>query len=159
MHLSVNLPLPSESNITTRRPENIAHINKRKVDMVKPDKFDGSTSWVNFKSHFEICAELNGWTLTEKGMYLDVALRGQAQSVLGNLPTEDRCNYMYRLLSKALEESFLPSNQTEQAVAGTKAEGLRVITGTWAGLASTGKLGLSNSTYRSKEHTCQGTVH
>jgi hypothetical protein len=52
------------------RPENIAHINKRKVDMVKPDKFDGSTSWVNFKSHFEICAELNGWTLTEKGMYL-----------------------------------------------------------------------------------------
>jgi hypothetical protein len=61
------------------RPENIAHINKPKVDIVKPDKFDGSTSWVNFKSHFEICAELNGWTLTEKGMYLAVALRGQAQ--------------------------------------------------------------------------------
>ena len=57
-----NLPLTVESNITTRRPENIAHINKRKVDMVKPDKFDGSTSWVNFKSHFEICAELNEWT-------------------------------------------------------------------------------------------------
>jgi hypothetical protein len=45
--------------------------------MVKPDKFDGSTSWVNFKSHFEICAELNGWMLTEKGMYLAVALQGQ----------------------------------------------------------------------------------
>ena len=106
-----NFPLTSESNITTRRPENIAHINKRKVDMVKPDKFDGSTSWVNFKSHFEIFAELNGWTLIEKGMYLAVALRGQAQSVLGNLPAEDKCNY--RLLSKALEERFLPSNQTE----------------------------------------------
>jgi hypothetical protein len=79
--------------------------------MVKSDKFDGSTSWVNFKSHFKICAELNGWTLTEKGMYLAVALRGQAQSILGNLPTEDRCNYT--LLSKALEEMFLPSNQTE----------------------------------------------
>jgi hypothetical protein len=44
-------------------------------------------------------------------MYLAVALRGQAQSVLGNLPTEDRCNY--RLLGKALEERSLPSNQTE----------------------------------------------
>jgi hypothetical protein len=59
------LPLTSESNITTHRPENIVHINKRKVDMVKPDKFDGSTSWVNFKSDFEICAELNGWTLID----------------------------------------------------------------------------------------------
>jgi hypothetical protein len=44
-------------------------------------------------------------------MYLAVALRDQAQSVLGNLPAEDKCNY--RLLSKALEERFLPSNQTE----------------------------------------------
>ena len=101
----------NENNITTRRSENIARSDKRKTDIVKPDKFDGSASWIDFKSHFEVCAELNKWTFTEKGMYLAVALRGQAQSVLGNLPVGDRCNY--RLLSNALEERFLPPNQTE----------------------------------------------
>ena len=38
-------------------------------------------------------------------------MRGQAQGVLGNLPEGDKCNY--RLLCKALEERFSPTNQTE----------------------------------------------
>lgn len=49
----------NETNITTRRPENIAQADKRKVDIVKTDKFDEGTSWLDFKSHFEVCAELN----------------------------------------------------------------------------------------------------
>ena len=94
----------NETNITTRRPENIARSDKRKTDIVKPDKFDGSASWIDFKSNFEFCAELNKSRFTEKGMYLAVALRGQAQSVLGYLPVGDRGNY--RLLSNALEERY-----------------------------------------------------
>jgi hypothetical protein len=46
--------------------------------------FDGSTSWTNFKSHFEVCSELNEWSQNEKGMYLAISLRGNAQRVLGN---------------------------------------------------------------------------
>ena len=82
---------------------------------MKPDKFDGSASWIDFKSNFEFCAELN-----KKGMYLDVALRGQTQSVLGHLPVGDRGNY--RLLSNALEVRYLQPQQNGTqpgAVAGT----------------------------------------
>ena len=56
---------------------------------MKPDKSDGGASWIDVKSQFEFCAELNKWTFTEKRMYLAVAFRGQAQSVLGNLPVGD----------------------------------------------------------------------
>ena len=59
----------NETIITTRRNENIARSDKRKTDIVKPDNFDGIASWIDFKSHFEFCAELNKWTFTEKGMY------------------------------------------------------------------------------------------
>ena len=45
------------------------------------------------------------------GMYLAVALRVQSPSVFGNLSVGDRC--IYRLLSNALEEIFLPINHTE----------------------------------------------
>ena len=77
----------------------------------KPATFDGLTSWIDYKSHFEICAELNQWSDTEKGMYLAVSLRGQAQGVLGNLPERLKRDY-YSLLS-ALEERFAPANQKE----------------------------------------------
>ena len=31
-----------------------------KRQFIKPSTFDGSTSWTDFKSHFEVCSELNG---------------------------------------------------------------------------------------------------
>ena len=43
----------NENHIRTRRSENIARSDKRKTDIVNPDKFDGSASWMDFKSHFE----------------------------------------------------------------------------------------------------------
>jgi hypothetical protein len=88
-----HFPLHPEDNITRRRPNVRVGFDQRKNGNVKPDKFDGSTSWSDFKSHFEICAELNGWTTTEKDMYLAVTLRGRAQSVLGSLPEGEKCNY------------------------------------------------------------------
>ena len=39
-----DFPLRNSTNITIRRPENFARADKRKVDIVKPDKFDGRTS-------------------------------------------------------------------------------------------------------------------
>jgi hypothetical protein len=41
---------------------------------VKPDKFDGTAAWLDFKSHFDVCTELNGWPNSEKGMHLAVSL-------------------------------------------------------------------------------------
>lgn len=66
---------------------------------------------VDYKSHFNACACLNHWSGAERGMYLAVSLRGQAQGVPGNLAKTLQMNF--RALSKALEERFSPANQTE----------------------------------------------
>ena len=77
---------------------------------MKPATYDGSSSWLDYKAHFEVCAELNGWSNKEKGMYLAVSLRGQAQGVFGNLVSE---SHEYVNFTAALEERFAPPNQTE----------------------------------------------
>ena len=81
-----------------------------KGTIMKPATYDGSSSWTNYKAHFEACAALNSWDDHQKGLYLSVSLRGQAQGVFGNLRsgTTD-----YGELSRALEDRFSPSNQTE----------------------------------------------
>ena len=75
---------------------------------MKPATFDGSTSWLDYKTHFDMCAKLNGWGIVQKGQYLAVRLRGHAQGVLGNMPAEDRNNF--EKLIKALSERFSPES-------------------------------------------------
>ena len=48
---------------------------------VEPATFDGFSSWLDYKTHFDMCAELNRWNAKWKGLYLVVSLRGQAQDV------------------------------------------------------------------------------
>ena len=73
--------------------------------------FDGSTSWLDYKTHFDMSSELNSWNDKQKGIHLAVSLRGQAQGVFGNLPATDRENN--EKLPKALSERFSPESQTE----------------------------------------------
>ena len=77
---------------------------------LKPATFDGTVHWTDYKAHFDASAELNGWTDKEKGLYLAVSLRGQAQGVFGNLSSKSND---YKELSNALQERFAPPNQTE----------------------------------------------
>ena len=77
---------------------------------IKPATYDGTVNWTDFKAHFDACAEINGWTDKEKGLYLAVSLRGQAQGVFGNLSSKSND---YKELSNALQERFAPPNQTE----------------------------------------------
>ena len=85
--------------------------SKKSGFITKPATFDGSTSWIDYRSHFDMCSELNNWTVKQKGLYLGVSLRGLAQGVLGNLPVEDQKDF--EALSKALSERFSPESQTE----------------------------------------------
>ncbi|CAC5403729.1 unnamed protein product [Mytilus coruscus] len=78
---------------------------------IKPSKYDGSTSWMDYLAHFEMCTLVNMWSEHQKGLYLAVSLIGQAQSVLGDLPKEKR--HIFSDLVNALEERFAPSSQTE----------------------------------------------
>ncbi|CAG2203560.1 unnamed protein product [Mytilus edulis] len=34
---------------------------------IKPCKYDGSTSWMDYLSHFEMCALVNNWSENQKG--------------------------------------------------------------------------------------------
>ncbi|KAL3882517.1 hypothetical protein ACJMK2_028853 [Sinanodonta woodiana] len=58
--------------------------NKIKPPLVTPPTFDGTTPLMDFRAHFSMCAGINRWTQEEKGLYLAVSLRGQAQQLLGS---------------------------------------------------------------------------
>ena len=100
------------------RPDKYVTYRKSKKDtkdvasktIMKPATFDGTVAWTDYKAHFEACADLNGWSDEQKGLYLSVSLRGQAQGVFGNLGTG---RPSYKDLVTALEERFAPPNQTE----------------------------------------------
>lgn len=77
---------------------------------MKAATYDGQSSWRDYRAHFETCAEINQWDYNDKGLYLAVSLRGQAQGVLGNLAHNSRD---FDSLLQALEERFAPPNQTE----------------------------------------------
>ena len=131
-----------------RRSGNTGSVEQRR-QFVKPSTFDGNTSWSDFKSHFEVCSELNGWTHNEKGMYLAVSLRGNAQGVLGNLPSYEQRDYLS--LCKALEQRFAPSNQTDLYRAQLRERKQKAL--------ETYKLSISYSFYRSKRDPRQRAVH
>lgn len=50
--------------------------------LIKAATYDGTTSWLDYNSHFEACAGSENWSEEENALYLAVPLRGQAQSVL-----------------------------------------------------------------------------
>jgi len=77
--------------------EHIAHANgsfgTKSKSIIKPVTDDGDGPWLGYKSYFDACAKINDWTDHEKGSYLTVSLRGQAQGVLGNLPLNARQDF------------------------------------------------------------------
>lgn len=79
--------------------------------VMKSATYDGSGSWIDYKAHFEACSDINSWNMHQKSLYLAASLRGQAQTVLGNM--RPGSNRTYLELCDALESRFAPANQTE----------------------------------------------
>ena len=80
---------------------------------VQPDRYDGSTAWSDYLSHFEFCAEINGWTDEERVLFLAACLKGDAQKVLG----DKRCHGSYTNLVKLLKQQFGPGQHAEMFLA------------------------------------------
>ena len=57
--------LPRERNVTTCRGTGTARTDKSKSGCVKPDKYDGNSSRIDFMSHFDVGAELNEMDIEE----------------------------------------------------------------------------------------------
>lgn len=85
--------VPGKNKENIEQKEQNKETKKQSFLSMKPATFDGTTSWIDYKSHFEMCAELNNWGYDKKGLYLAVCLRGLAQGVLGNLPSEDQKDF------------------------------------------------------------------
>ena len=98
------MPITSTPNVAQPSSQSSGSVK------VKPATFDGTGSWLDYRAHFDAVAEINRWSQTEKGLYLAVSLRGQAQGVFGNLSTQSKD---YDKLVQALEQRFAPPNQTE----------------------------------------------
>ncbi|KAH3700295.1 hypothetical protein DPMN_075270 [Dreissena polymorpha] len=97
-------------NYVTKRRSTSETPSKERTAIMRPATNNGFGSWSDYKAHFDACSELNIWTEKEKGLYLAVSLRGQAQGVFGNLSKQ--CDD-YTELVIALQERFQPPNQTE----------------------------------------------
>ncbi len=60
---------------------------------MKPALFDGMTSWPDYRVQFEMTAKHNGWSESDKALWLGTSLRGDAQSILGDLDEEELSHY------------------------------------------------------------------
>ena len=103
-----------DTNVTVRRKQERSQnelTHEKSAVKIKPATYDGTSSWLDYKSHFEACAKLGNWNEEEKGLYLSVSLRGLAQGILGNLNTDKQLNY--NELVRALSDRFAPPDQME----------------------------------------------
>ncbi|KAH3821802.1 hypothetical protein DPMN_123570 [Dreissena polymorpha] len=72
--------------------------------VMKPDMYDGSSSYEQYASHFEDCSELSGWDNRTKVLMLAASLRGAARNFYMSLTDDERRNYC--TLTTRLSERF-----------------------------------------------------
>lgn len=75
--------------------------NYKNIDAARSGKprivsrtFNGTGSWRDYESHFDVCLQINAWRIAETGLNLAVSLHGTAQDVLGNLDWRDRAGWL-----------------------------------------------------------------
>ena len=71
--------------------------------------YDGNTSWSDFIHQFELLVKLNRWGKTKGTSELIAHLRGDAQSVLADLPEEEW--FDYEMIKSAMATRFEPASQ------------------------------------------------
>lgn len=98
-----------QPNQTNRMPARLP-LNPNQM-RVKPPVFDGTTTWSNYLTQFELVAEMNDWNQHQKALNLATSLRGEAQSILGDLDAEGIHDYF--ALVNQLNQRFGSEHQTE----------------------------------------------
>ena len=119
---------PSSSNDMYRQRDNEAYLNHNLSDnlhphrhdgkrnhsrpLVMPDRFNGITSWEDYRSHFQYCSLLNGWNSEQKGQFLAALLSGPAQKVLKRV--ENSGDVTYSRLVQQLDNQYGTRGQAEK---------------------------------------------
>ena len=76
------------------------------IPHMKPEDYDGTTEWLEYKVYFNQLAELYGWDEERKAMVLGICLKGEARVVLASLNQAQRRSYL--AVTTALAQSFSP---------------------------------------------------
>ncbi|CAG2255526.1 unnamed protein product [Mytilus edulis] len=63
-YLPASKNLASEEKIGIYKEDKSIHKSK---NIIKPATYDGQGSFIDYKSHFDACSSINGWTETESG--------------------------------------------------------------------------------------------
>nr|XP_033331157.1 uncharacterized protein LOC117223138 [Megalopta genalis] len=75
---------------------------------VKPTRYDGSTSWDEYRIQFEMVANVNGWDEAKKAAALIASLDGPARGVLTSLPADKY--FDFKEIVSAIEFRFGQKN-------------------------------------------------
>jgi hypothetical protein len=78
---------------------------------IQPHQYDGLTSWLDYRQHFEVVADINEWSKPQMGRYLAASLKGTARALLGNFSKQQMADYDY--LVHAIGARFSPENMSE----------------------------------------------
>ncbi|CAC5393394.1 PLD3_4 [Mytilus coruscus] len=85
--------------------------NSGNIGYTKPNSYDGKSNWSDYKVHFEIVAQLNGWSSEIKALKLISCMQNDALAAIGDINTN--CPPSYSELVNTLTRRFAPDNQTE----------------------------------------------
>ena len=102
--------LDSSSSSSTERDE---HVRKAKPKhILKPPKYDGTTSFETFIAQFQNCASFNRWTQNEQLVFLRGSLEKEAGQVLWDYSSEKIDSA--KKLVEVLRERFGGTNQADK---------------------------------------------
>ena len=89
----------------------VENVRRSKREVMKPQSFDGKEPINSFLAHFQVCAEFNDWSESEKRLWLQWSLKGRAQQMLWDLPSDQTSSY--RSIVEALRRRFGSDQQSE----------------------------------------------
>ena len=95
-----DVPISDENEKNTSRP------------VVLPDEYTGDEDWLDWLTHFELCAKINDWDDKSKTAFLAVRLKRSAQQVYRDLP--EATTKSYDDLKEALTKRFDTTKYTER---------------------------------------------
>ena len=92
---------------------------------MRPEKFEGTTDWLEYLRQFEIIAGWNGWSELEKAAQMTMNLSGMARQAWMDVSSDSVGMLSYENLVKTLTERFAPGGQQDAFHAEFRSRGRR----------------------------------
>ena len=74
-------------------PARRTSLNPASKPHIKATSYDGFSSWDDYRAHFDLVAELNGWEPRTRAIYLADSLQGPARATLGYIDSAKKTDF------------------------------------------------------------------